>query len=110
MTAARSPPGRIVATPGALVAREETGESPGIFLTRHLTDDWGEVDDHDRRENDLSVVQSFRPLSAYTLSKGPNLDHHRKRTAALRRCSCHRNIDGYQNRHNSVPVFFLGRW
>ena len=73
MTAARFPPGRIVATPGALAALEEAGESPGIFLKRHLTGDWGEVDDHDRRENELSVVQGFRLLSAYTLSNGTKL-------------------------------------
>jgi len=40
---------------------------------RHLTGDWGEVDDHDRRENELSVVQGFRLLSAYTLSNGTKL-------------------------------------
>jgi hypothetical protein len=73
MTAARFPPGRIVATPGALAALEEIGASPGIFLKRHLTGDWGEVDDHDRRENELSVVQGFRLLSAYTLSDGTKL-------------------------------------
>jgi hypothetical protein len=73
MTAAWFPPGRIVATPGALAALEEAGESPGIFLKRHLTGDWGEVDDHDRRENELSVVQGFRLLSAYTLSNGIKL-------------------------------------
>jgi hypothetical protein len=73
VTAARFPPGRIVATPGALAALEEAGASPGIFLKRHLTGDWGEVDDHDRRENELSVVQGFRLLSAYTLSNGTKL-------------------------------------
>ena len=73
MTAARFPPGRVVATPGALAALEEAGESPGIFLKRHLTGDWGEVDDHDRRENELSVVQGFWLLSAYTLSNGTKL-------------------------------------
>jgi hypothetical protein len=47
--------------------------SPGIILKRHLTGDWGEVDDHDRRENELSVVQGFRLPSAYTLSNGTKL-------------------------------------
>ena len=73
MTAARFPPGQIVATPGALAALEESGESPDVFLKRHLTGDWGEVDDHDRRENELSVVQGFRLLSAYTRSNGTKL-------------------------------------
>jgi hypothetical protein len=108
MTAARFPPGRIVATPGALAALEEVGERPGIFLKRLLTGDWGEVDDHDRRENELSVVQGFRLLSAYTLSNGTNSGSSQRLTAAPRCCFCRRNIDGYQNRHNFVPVFFLG--
>jgi hypothetical protein len=73
MTAAPFPAGQIVATPGALAALEEAGEVPGIFLRRHLTADWGEVDEHDRRENELSVVQGFRLLSAYTLSNGTKL-------------------------------------
>ena len=73
MKLARFPLGRVVATPGALQALEESGESPGVFLKRHLTGDWGEVDDHDRRENELSVVQGFRLLSAYTLSNGTKL-------------------------------------
>ena len=73
MTGARFPPGQIVATPGALAALEESGESPDVFLKRHLTGDWGEVDDHDRRENELSVIQGFRLLSAYTLSNGTKL-------------------------------------
>jgi SAM-dependent methyltransferase len=51
----------------------EAGEIAGIFLKRHLTGDWGEVDEHDRRENELSVVQGFRLLSVYTLSNGTKL-------------------------------------
>jgi len=73
MTLARFPMGQIVATPGALQALEESGESPGIFITRHVTGDWGEVDEHDQRENELSVEHGFRLLSAYTLSTGTKL-------------------------------------
>ena len=73
MTAARFPPGRILATPGTLAALEEAGAIPSIFLKRQLTGDWGEIDDHDGRENELSVVQGFRLLSAYTLSNGTRL-------------------------------------
>src|SRR5439155_15772751 len=64
---ARFPLGRIVATPGALSALEQTGETPGLFLKRHVTGDWGEADEEDGRENELSVVQGCRLLSAYTL-------------------------------------------
>ncbi len=71
--AARFPLGRIVATPGALAALEEAGESPGIFIKRHVTGDWGEVDQEDRRENEFSVEHGFRLLSSYALSNGTKL-------------------------------------
>jgi hypothetical protein len=73
MTIARFPPGRIVATPGALEALEEAGESPGKLLKRHLTGDWGDVDEHDRRENERSLAAGCRLLSAYTLADGTRL-------------------------------------
>ena len=70
MRVARFPLGRLVATPGALGALEQAAESPGIFLKRHVTGDWGELDEHDRQENERSVERGFRLLSAYTLSTG----------------------------------------
>jgi hypothetical protein len=73
MKLARFPLGRIVATPGALAALVEAGESPGIFIKRHVTGDWGELDEEDQRENELSVAHGFRLLSAYTLSDGTKL-------------------------------------
>ena len=73
MRIARFPLGQIVATPGALVALEEAGASPGTLLKRHVTGDWGGVDEHDRQENEFSVAQGFRLLSAYTLSNGTKL-------------------------------------
>jgi hypothetical protein len=63
-------PGRIVATPGALAAFEGTGESPSSFLARHLAGDWGELDAEDIRENEFSLENGFRLLSAYRLSSG----------------------------------------
>lgn len=59
--------GMIVATPGALRAFEEAGESPLDLLARHALGDWGDLDAADRRENDLSVIHGFRLLSAYRL-------------------------------------------
>ena len=38
------------------------------FLQRHLAGDWGDVDADDRRENELSLQNGWRILSAYTLS------------------------------------------
>jgi hypothetical protein len=73
MTPRRFPLGRIVATPGALEALEEAGETPYSFLARHVSGDWGEVDEHDSQENELSVIQGLRLLSAYTLSTSTKL-------------------------------------
>lgn len=62
--------GQVVATPGALAALNAAGQTPWGLLERHQTGDWGEVSVADKQENDLSVEQGFRILSAYTLSTG----------------------------------------
>ncbi|PWU12012.1 MAG: hypothetical protein C5B51_01665 [Terriglobia bacterium] len=69
----RFPLGQVVATPGALTALEKVGESPATFIRRHVSGDWGEVDEHDRRENELSVHRGIRLLSAYNLSDGTRI-------------------------------------
>ena len=43
------------------------------YLVRHIAGDWGNVDEHDRRENELSLVRGFRLLSAYTLNSGTQI-------------------------------------
>jgi hypothetical protein len=65
--------GRIVATPGALAALEKSGETPATFLRRHVSGDWGELDARDWNENDESVKQGFRILSAYRLADGTKI-------------------------------------
>jgi hypothetical protein len=62
--------GSIVATPGALEAFRASGEDPLPFLQRHLAGDWGELDEHDVRENELSLEHGWRILSCYRLSDG----------------------------------------
>lgn len=64
------PPGSILATPGALQAIQASGDSLLDLLMRHLTGDWREMDEHDRRENELSVECGWRILSCYRLSGG----------------------------------------
>ena len=66
----RFPPGQTVATPGALQAFAAAAESPLPYLRRHLSGDWGDVDTHDREENEFSLSHGFRLLSAYTLQTG----------------------------------------
>jgi hypothetical protein len=60
--------GHVVATPGALVAIGVSGESLSIYLARHQSGDWGDIDARDRRENQLSLEQGFRLMSVYTFS------------------------------------------
>ncbi|MBV9886896.1 MAG: hypothetical protein JO119_10155, partial [Acidobacteria bacterium] len=57
--------GQLVATPGVLAALEKSGQSPTEFLQRHVTGDWGELSEDDRKENELSVEKGFRILSSY---------------------------------------------
>jgi hypothetical protein len=65
--------GRIVATPGAIEAMEENQTSPEQFLYRHRSGDWGDLSEEDRQENELSVREGFRILSAYQLPDGQKL-------------------------------------
>ncbi len=36
-----------------------------VAIGRHLRGDWGDLDDHDKRENDFSLTHRLRLLSAY---------------------------------------------
>lgn len=65
--------GQVVATPGALRELEISGESPLSFLRRHVSGDWGDLDEEDRRENELSIREGFRLLSSYRLKTGEKL-------------------------------------
>jgi hypothetical protein len=60
--------GQIVGTPTALSALAKSGETPGTFLSRHITGDWGEIPDEDRKENQLE--KGFRLLSCYRTLAG----------------------------------------
>jgi hypothetical protein len=69
----RFPLGRVVATPGALRALEKAEQAPDVFLDRHVNGDWGDVPEEDKQENEVSVEQGFRILSAYTTSAGDRI-------------------------------------
>ncbi len=70
---AKFQPGNLVATPAALEALSESGQTPDFFLDRHLRGDWGEVDAEDWRLNDQALVDGSRLLSVYTTLKGVRL-------------------------------------
>jgi hypothetical protein len=59
------PLGRIVATPEALKAIEEAGQSPADLLDRHRQGDWGEVEGDDWTRQDDALEDGTRILSAY---------------------------------------------
>ena len=61
------PLGQLCATPAALA--ELTHEDFQTALKRHLRGDWGDLEDEDKAENELSLEKGFRLLSAY---KGTN--------------------------------------
>lgn len=65
--------GQIVATPGALEALKESGQTPAFFLDRHSKGDWGEVCPDDARLNDQALVNGGRLLSAYKTLRGERL-------------------------------------
>jgi hypothetical protein len=62
--------GHIVATPVALRAIEESGQTPEFFIDQHVQGHWGQVDASDWRANNQALVDGSRLLSAYTTLKG----------------------------------------
>jgi hypothetical protein len=65
--------GRVVATPGALAALEESGDDPYLYLGRHVTGEWGELPSADKAANTLALVTGERILSSFSTSKGTKL-------------------------------------
>jgi hypothetical protein len=57
--------GHLVATPGALASLAKAGQTPLDFLSRHVCGDWGDIDQEDRKENELGLKRGFRLLSSY---------------------------------------------
>ena len=66
--APRFPLGRVVITPNAMQQVPE--QDVLAALGRHGRGDWGELDEHDLKENELSLKEGFRLLSAYRASNG----------------------------------------
>lgn len=70
----RFPSGKVVLTPGASQAlRENEGCALLDYLIRHLTGDWGNVDEQDRKANDDALRLGTRLLSAYELPDNQTL-------------------------------------
>lgn len=72
-TFARVPLGQTYITPGAEEALMSAGQTAIEFLRRHMSGDWSELSDDDARENELSLREGFRVLSAYRTAKSQKL-------------------------------------
>jgi hypothetical protein len=62
--------GRILATPGALEAIATSGQTPGFFIQKHHSGDWGDVCASDKQANEHALKDGSRLLSAYKTLKG----------------------------------------
>jgi hypothetical protein len=62
------PLGQIVATPALLRHFEQHQIDARHYLKRHVTGDFGDLDDEDEAENRLSIERGFRILSAYLIA------------------------------------------
>ena len=60
--------GRIVSTANAL--SQLTQEDILLGIQRHQAGDWGDVDEHDRAENEFSLSRGLRLFSVYRSTKG----------------------------------------
>jgi len=65
--------GQCVATPGALAALEDAGQTPADFLDRHVQGDWGTIHPGDKGANEQALQDGDRIFSVYTTSKGVKL-------------------------------------
>jgi hypothetical protein len=65
--------GQLVATPGALTAVEQSGDNMASYIHRHVQGDWGELCADDILENEFSLQNGLRLLSAYRLKDGTKI-------------------------------------
>lgn len=65
--------GQVVATPGALEAAGASGESLLDYVARHLSGDWGDLNEEDRYSNAYALEHDLRLLSAYKLKNGTRI-------------------------------------
>lgn len=66
-------PGRIVATPAVLESLEAAEQSAWEFVAKHISGDWGVIDDEDKEANNQSLKDGSRLLSVYLLKTGEKI-------------------------------------
>jgi hypothetical protein len=62
--------GSVFLTIGAKEALEESKQFPNEFLSKHQSGDFGIIGKEDWKENELSIKEGFRILSAYKTKLG----------------------------------------
>jgi len=64
----RFPLGQVVVTPGAKSVMAPDLQPLYDVIDRHQSGDWGDLPEEDKKENELSVNEGYRILSAYTVN------------------------------------------
>lgn len=67
------PLGQTLITPACLQEVLSCGETPSRYLHAHQHGDWGDLGFEDKRENELSLKEGYRILSAYVLPSGKRI-------------------------------------
>lgn len=67
------PLGQVFLTQGARAVLEESNQDAFEFLSEHQMGNWGIVGKEDAQENEFSLKNGFRLLSAYKTNKGEKL-------------------------------------
>jgi hypothetical protein len=62
--------GRATVTPAAAAALELAKVPDILLLTRHVHNDWGDLGERDRLQNELAVLLDLRIQSRYALPTG----------------------------------------
>ena len=65
--------GQVVATPGALAALQDAGQHPFVFLSRHVSGDWGNLVAEDKEENQRALEHGNRIFSSYLTAKNTKI-------------------------------------
>ncbi|MGD9728599.1 MAG: hypothetical protein AB7R40_22980 [Nitrospiraceae bacterium] len=60
--------GRLVATAGVHALVQEGRINPSAYLHRHLSGDWGDLSDDDRRSNAYALENGQQILSSYKVA------------------------------------------
>jgi hypothetical protein len=61
--------GTLVITPSAMAEIQIAEQLPTDFLRRHIKGDWGDLEEDDKTENELSLKQGGRLMSCYRTLK-----------------------------------------